>query len=469
VKILMVSPYAPIRDGIASYALQQVKALRAEGHDVEVLSPQPSAAHHHLNLRSVRGPLALAKRVRHFDRVIIQFHPDVFYVEGTPSALRTPTTMGLLAVATLAKHLEVLVHEIDYDLAKRRTLDSMFAREFWRRVDRLTVHTEAEAQRMSEAFGLPTGRVEVVDHGSHFVKRVEIDQAAARERLGLPVDGHVFLSIGFIQPHKGFDRAVRAFRGLPPETTSLHVVGSVRVEERQYLEHLDDLRTEVDSTPGAHLHDTYVSDELFDVWLVAADTVVLPYRHIWSSSVLERAAMYERAIIASRVGGLAAQAPDGTVLVDTDDELAQAMADSVSRWLTRDGSPSGVEAIASMSAPWPSPEHSAPDHDDIQTAVVARADEARGRPLLGDQRLQSSAALSRRHRSGGARSLDRLEPLELPPPTSTRPVVGLVKRLVLLCTAWLLNPMVERINQLQRATAEALANQNRPDERDPLD
>jgi glycosyltransferase involved in cell wall biosynthesis len=25
----------------------------------------------------------------------------------------------------------------------------------------------------------------------------------------------MFLSIGFIQPHKGFDRAIRAFRGLP--------------------------------------------------------------------------------------------------------------------------------------------------------------------------------------------------------------------------------------------------------------
>ena len=40
-RILMVTPYAPLRDGIAAYAVQQVAALRAEGNDVEVLSNGP--------------------------------------------------------------------------------------------------------------------------------------------------------------------------------------------------------------------------------------------------------------------------------------------------------------------------------------------------------------------------------------------------------------------------------------------
>ncbi len=449
-KILVVSPYAPIRDGIASYALQQVKALRSEGHEVEVLSPQPSAAHHHLDLRSLRGPLALAKRVRHYDRVIIQFHPDVFYTEGAWSLWRIPTTLGLLIMAMATRSLEVLVHEINYDLARHGGVDSRLARAFWRRVDRLTVHTEAEAARMEEAYRLPAGAVEVVDHGSHFIRRADLDQAAARERLGLDPDGHVFLSIGFIQPHKGFDRAVRAFRGFPPQDASLHIVGSVRVEDDQYVDYVDDLRAEVDATPGAFLHETYVSDELFDVWLIAADTVVLPYRHIWSSSVLERAALYERAIIATRVGGLAAQAPTGTVLVDTDDELAHAMSDALVRHL-------GSSADTPEALPgWPSAvaASGAADRESVQAAVIGRARAARGRPLAD---RTGARAGSGRRRPG--RSIDRLEPLVLPPPTSTRPVMGLVKRVVLVLTGWVLNPIVERINLLQRLAAEALDDQ----------
>ena len=71
----MVSPYAPNRDGIAAYAVQSVAALRADGHDVEVLSPGPSAAHHHLDLTTPRGALALARRVRAYDKLVVQFHP----------------------------------------------------------------------------------------------------------------------------------------------------------------------------------------------------------------------------------------------------------------------------------------------------------------------------------------------------------------------------------------------------------
>lgn len=44
-----------------------------------------------------------------------------------------------------------------------------------------------------------------------------------------------------------------------------------------------ELRALVAATPGAMLREGYLSDETFDVWLVAADLVVLPYRHIWSS------------------------------------------------------------------------------------------------------------------------------------------------------------------------------------------
>jgi hypothetical protein len=40
-RILMVSPYPPIRDGIAAYAVQTVAALRREGHEVEVPPPGP--------------------------------------------------------------------------------------------------------------------------------------------------------------------------------------------------------------------------------------------------------------------------------------------------------------------------------------------------------------------------------------------------------------------------------------------
>jgi hypothetical protein len=140
-RILMVSPYPPLRDGIASYAVQEVKALRAAGHDVEVLSPGPSAAHHHLDLRGPRGPLALAKRVRRSDCVIVQSHPDIFYPHPASERVRLAVTAGLRLAFLRARRVEVRVHEVNYDWGRDGSRHARAFRSLWRRVDEVTVHT----------------------------------------------------------------------------------------------------------------------------------------------------------------------------------------------------------------------------------------------------------------------------------------------------------------------------------------
>src|SRR6478735_1095635 len=103
----MVSPYPPRRDGLAQYAVQEVRQLRRDGHEVEVLSPEPSAAHHHLELLDPRGLLALAKRARHFDRVIVQYHPAIYYREPVTPNERTRVALGMLALCAAARDVEM--------------------------------------------------------------------------------------------------------------------------------------------------------------------------------------------------------------------------------------------------------------------------------------------------------------------------------------------------------------------------
>ena len=70
----------------------------------------------------------------------------------------------------------------------------------------------------------------------------------------------MFLCIGFVQPHKGFDRAVRAFSGLAAQGARLDVVGSVRLDDQQTADHVDELRRLQREIAGVHLHFEYVSD-----------------------------------------------------------------------------------------------------------------------------------------------------------------------------------------------------------------
>jgi multidrug transporter EmrE-like cation transporter len=69
----------------------------------------------------------------------------------------------------------------------------------------------------------------------------------------------------------------------------------------------------------------FLADEEFDLWVSAADWVVLPYRRSWSSGVLARAQALGRPAIVTDVGGLAEQAGDGDIVVRDDEELAEAM------------------------------------------------------------------------------------------------------------------------------------------------
>jgi len=439
-RILMVSPYPPIRDGIAAYAVQSVAALRREGHEVEVLSPGPSAAHHHLDLHGPRGPLVLARRVRGYDKVIIQFHPDIFYPTPSTPARHAMVSLALLAAVRAARRTEVVVHEIDYSVGRRRGPDGLAARRLWRRVQSIQLHTEVERRNMIEAFGVRPERTAVTAHGAHFIRRTTMTRDAARRSLAIPEDELVFLAIGFIQPHKQFDLAVRAFDGLGGQGCSLHVVGSVRVDEPQHLAYLAELQALVEATPAAHLHNQYVSDEQFDRWLVASDVVVLPYRNIWSSGVLERALLYDRQVIATAVGGLSHQAAarPGVTLVD-DAGLAAAM------WRARGRAGLGPDAVE---AAWPAdPERL---RERVQEQVVARATRRRGLPVRTHN--GRPAAVS----GQGSLPLRRLPPLGLPPATSARPGVSLLKRLVRRATGWQVDPLVAQVNALREVTIQAL-------------
>jgi hypothetical protein len=394
-RILMVAPYPPHRDGIAAYAVQEARRLLLEGHHVEVLSPGPSAAHHHLDLKGPRGGLALAKRVRGYDRLLVQFHPDLFYDVPSSAGAHAATSAALGLAFRLARSTEVRVHEVDYTLGRAPAPVGPAAGAMWKGVDRLVLHTEVERSAFLDAFRVDPTRVDVADHGGSFVRRTTLDRGAARRRLGIVEDAFVFLSIGFIQPHKGFDRAIEAFAALGAAPRArLDIVGSVRVEEPDYVTHLDRLQ--------------------------------------------ERAALFDRPVVATRVGGLADQAPPGTVLVEDDEALVAALRAAVD--------PGAAGPAPAAGRPWPS---GPLDRERIQAEIRARGAAARrGVPRRDPGPVTARSVASAVEVSAPVR---RLTPLVPPPPVSARPGASALKRVVRRLTAWQLDPIVAHVNALQRA------------------
>jgi glycosyltransferase involved in cell wall biosynthesis len=138
----------------------------------------------------------------------------------------------------------------------------------------------------------------------------------------------LFLCAGFLQPDKGFDRAIRAF-GAAGSPGQLFIVGSIRLKDGAVGQYVDQLRTLARSTRGVTLVEDYVTDTDFDAWVTAADMLVLPYRKAWSSGALARAQRLGTPALVSDTGGLAEQATAKDVVFRTDEALTELFARAV--------------------------------------------------------------------------------------------------------------------------------------------
>ena len=462
--ILLVTPFAPYRDGIATYAAQELRHLRTQGHRVEVLSPQPSAAHHYLPLGGANGAAMLAVQGAKYERVIVQFAPEMLFGRCRGASQRVAVWASLAALAKATK-LELRIHEIEYGALEQNAAERRAAQLAIRLADQVSVHTEAERRLLEPTLGAAAARINVVDHGRYFAPAVECSSRSAKVELGLDPDEFAFVSIGFLQRHKGFDRAVEAFSLAGLASARLHIVGSGRVDHSDITQYVAQLAAMCAEAERVELHDRYVSDDQFDLWLNAADAVVLPYREIWSSGVVERARLFDTPVIVSDLDQLESQLGPEALTCSTISDFALAMEKlwSAAGFQRGDESDRGSDAYderwfeLGQAAPgaWEVDDEQ-PDRRSIQSQVRHRAG---GEPMVSGsipKRLPDQTSGRRLERPRAARNIEQLGPMPEPKPISARPGVTPVKQTVHRLIGWQVDPLVDRVAALQQATIDAV-------------
>jgi glycosyltransferase involved in cell wall biosynthesis len=158
-------------------------------------------------------------------------------------------------------------------------------RRLYERVDRVVVHSEHGARRLTDELGIDPARVRVVPHGA-FTHLAALD---ARLPPELPdTDKPVVALTGLLRPYKGIDVLLDAWHDLDAE---LWIVGLPRMPLPAKL------------PPGVRIVPRFVSDAELAGVLRRADVVALPYREIDQSGVLYAALGLARPLILSDVGG----------------------------------------------------------------------------------------------------------------------------------------------------------------------
>ena len=335
-KTVVVSTFPPRKDGIARYASQFVAELRRHGDEVRRVGLPGSDADVCLPLGGRLRALALVPNTRRADRLVLMWHPQYFVVGRVWD--RTAAYIALGVVARIRK-TSIVIHEVENHALQRRSGLRAFADAveqkgrdwFWGSAAELVFHSTRERDeflRVHPRVGRGP-RLSVREHGDFFSPSVVAERGEARRKLGVPDGWLLFLCAGFIGPHKGFDRAARAFSALPKGAATLQIVGSLLYGSVEEQRHLDELRELVDGVDGARLDERYVGDEELDLWIQAADVLLAPYRSSASSGIVARARLFGTRVIATDVGALPEQVGSDDLVVSSDDELRDAMLELV--------------------------------------------------------------------------------------------------------------------------------------------
>jgi glycosyltransferase involved in cell wall biosynthesis len=315
--VLVVSTFPPRHCGIGAYARDQVAAMREAGDNVTVLSPPDGDGDIRVPFFGGRPFFRAVRKAGRFDRVVVHFQPVLYYRPRAPIS-KVLTSAGLLSLVLLRSgRTEIVVHEADPP--KRRRPDYVLLRWAFAHAGKMWFHTQAERTALERDYRVLV-RGEIVPHRVHPFRVAS--RKEARAALGIPAGETVFVCAGFLQPSKGFDRAVDAFPAA--EGGSLYIVGSVRDRTPENEAFARALAEQAAASPGVTFLERFLSDEEFDLWVAAADWLVLPYRRSWSSGVLARAQVLGTPAIVAAVGGLPEQAGMKDVVVHDDEELARA-------------------------------------------------------------------------------------------------------------------------------------------------
>lgn len=313
VNVLMITPYAPARDGIADYAAALRQGLLAQGHDVQVLAARGGSTAPVEVVGSLDAP------DRDWDQVTSSA-PDVIHLQFAVAAYGSGLVRLLRSLRRLPHGAAkvVTMHEVTRDLALLGPVGSTVYRRVSDWADQIVVHTEQARQRLVE-LGVDPRKVVRVPHLRPALPPAECtgDDVRRRHRLD---DARVVLAFGFIHVDKGLPVLVRALAtGSDARLARARVVVAGGVRRRQGIFRLMELNDRRHAryvrrlTARLGVQDRvvftdYVPAGEVAAWFEAADVVVLPYRRIEQSGVAALAAAARRPVIVSAVGGLAEDA-----------------------------------------------------------------------------------------------------------------------------------------------------------------
>jgi len=214
------------------------------------------------------------------------------------------------------KKVVLTAHNVNQ--GKRDKNDSVFNRFTlkcqYRMVDHIFVHTRKMKDELMRDFGVHEDAVTILSHPINTAfPDTELTPAQAKRRVGVPDNAKVLLFFGRISPYKGLEYLLGAFQELVKADPDyrLIIAGQPKKGHENYLAGIYAAVADGGASQRVTLRDEFIPDDDIELYLKAADVLVLPYKDIEQSGVLFLAHTFGLPVIAADVGSFRESVIDG--------------------------------------------------------------------------------------------------------------------------------------------------------------
>lgn len=162
--------------------------------------------------------------------------------------------------------------------------------------DKLFVHCLSAKETVIKLYGISNSSVEVIPHGN-YIQNYEnrINKTRARDQSAI-INDFVFLYFGVIRPYKGINKLIDAFDELSVQNAELLIVGNPLNEE------IADGIYKKCKNKNIKTIFKFVPDDEIQVYMNAADVIVLPYTDVLTSGTAILGMSFRKPIIAQHWG-----------------------------------------------------------------------------------------------------------------------------------------------------------------------
>ncbi|MBI0583762.1 MAG: glycosyltransferase family 4 protein [Methanomassiliicoccus sp.] len=325
----MIGPLPPPRGGVATFLESMRRELPASGYDVEIFrtgqhGDSPSAAKQvAFDLRCV---LRFVSTSRRFQADIVHVHTSSYYsfLRNVPYLLWTRRFSGARQLA----HVHGGMFREFYDHAPRPV--RWLVRGTLRAADVVIVTSPSWIEIIRDIVG-PGPEIVPLPNGFDSGTFRPMERVAARAKLGLPVEGRMLVTVGYLESIKGHVHLIDALALMNRDDVRLYIIGdgSLRDElAKQVSERGLDGRV-------IFVHEARPPEEIAK-WIGASDAFVLPSLGEGNPTVMFEALGSGRPFVGTRVGGIpdVIVSDDLGVLCDPGDP--QGLADALAAVLGRE-------------------------------------------------------------------------------------------------------------------------------------